>query len=185
MRSSFVEQIVSYDGSQLESHWILKTAGIRGDAIVSFTGPAKVDLTHMVDLEDVIQKKPIFSENMLHFIVEHFDPDLEKMILRQRLLVSLIQHEWNECLQGERVVRSGDDLFLGENKLTVSIATRSPVSCLIHTGVNISSQNTPLPTKGLEDFDLNPQAFATSVMNRYVEEMEGVRWAGCKVRGVR
>lgn len=182
MQSQFIEKEILYDGTQLKSHWILENFGLRGNALVSFVGPCDVKLDRMVDLEDVIQKKPIFSESMLHFIVEKFDADLEKMILCQRLLVSQIQQELFQ--RGISVVRKGNDLFLDHFKLNVSIATASPVSTLIHTGINISSKNTPVPTKGLADFDLNPTAFAHSVMKRFVEEMEEIRWARCKVRGV-
>lgn len=184
LKSKFLEKEITYDGSQLRSHWILKNGDLKGEAIVSFIGSCKVDLSAMVDLEDVAQKRTIFSESMLHFIVESFDGDLEKMILRQRLLVSLIQQELSIDLSEVKVVRKGDDLFTDNFKWTVSIATASPVSTLIHTGINISSQNTPVPTHGLADFDINPRAFATSVMNRYLEEMEGVKWARCKVRSV-
>ena len=107
------------------------------------------------------------------------------MIWRQRIFISLIQHELQETLpEGNMVVRKGDDLYLEHYKLTVSIATLSPVSVLMHTGINISSRNTPVPTMGLDDFKLNPVAFARSVMNRYAEEVEGVKWARSKVVGV-
>lgn len=185
MKSKFLENQIAYDGTQLKSHWILETTEIKGDAIVAFVGPCNVALDHMVDLEDVIQKKSIFSKSMLHFIVEKFEDDLEKTILRQRLLVSLIQHELMFDRPDLKVNRQGDDLFTDHYKWTVSIATASPVSTLIHTGINISTQNTPVPTKGLEEFNINPQAFATSVMNRFKEEMEGVRWARCKVKSVK
>lgn len=182
METKFIDTEIDYDGIQLRSHWALETAGVKGDSCVAFIGKAKVDLPQMVDLEDVIAKKPIYSEKMLHFVVEHFENDLEKMILRQRLFISLIQSELNQDLK--EVVRKGDDLFLEHFKLTVSIATLSPVSVLMHTGINISSRNTPVPTKGLDDFGLNPVAFARSVMNRYVEELSGIKWARSKVKGV-
>lgn len=185
LKSSFIETQITYDGTQLRSHWILDTTKIQGDAVASFIGPADVKIDQMVDLEDVLQNKPIYSEKMLHFLVEHFHHDLEKMVLCQRLLISQIQQELNNHLKERQVIRKGDDLFLGGDKLTVSIATASPVSCLIHTGINISSRNTPVPTKGLEDFDISPSPFAQVVMGRYVEEMEGVGRARCKVRGVK
>ena len=184
MKSQFLEQEITYDGTQLRSHWIYETAGVKEDAIVAFIGPCQVDLTHMVDLEDVVAKKHIYSLSMLHFISEQFDSDLEKMILRQRLFVSLMQAELVESQPDEKFVRKGDDLFLEHYKLSVSIATASPISTLLHVGINISSRDTPVPTKGLEDFGLNPVAFAWSVMNRYVDELRGVHWARCKVRGV-
>lgn len=184
MQLKFIDREIVYDGTQLRSHWIYETFSLKGNAIVAFVGGCHVDLNHLVDLEDVALKKPIFSERMLHWIVEYFDFDLEKMVLRQRLLVSLIQEEFLERLPECRIIRKGDDLFFKEYKLTVSIATASPVSVLIHTGVNISSQGTPVPTKGLDDFEINVCDFAKGVMSRFVEEMEGVLGARAKVSGV-
>ena len=177
------EKEISCDGSQLAPHWILQKTSLRNDAIVSFIGPARVD-AHLVDLEDVLLGKNIYSPRMLHFIAEHFDSDLEKKILRQRLFISLLQQKLNFLTGKSDIVRRGDDLFLGEFKLTVSIATASSVSSLMHTGINIACHGTPVPTKGLADFDIDPRKFAGDVMGAYAEEMSGVRWARCKVRGV-
>ncbi len=184
MKTSSLDRSITYDGTQLKSHWILTEGALKGDAIVAFEGPCDVKLDHMVDLEDVLAKKNIYSEKMLHFIAEFFDNDLEKTILRQRLLMSVMQEELNDCLEEKKIIRKGDDLFWEHFKLTVSIATASPVSTLIHAGINIISDNTPVPTQGLNDFGLNPQAFARSVMNRFTHELEGVAWARAKVRAV-
>lgn len=190
----FIEAETRYDGTQLCSHWIYRNTGIQGDAIAAFVGGAEVNLDNLVDLEDVAAKAPIYSSKMLHFLVEHFDVDLSNMILRQRLLMTLLQEELNEVFFEERtgssqsepkqVTRRGDDLFIGPYKLTVSIATASPVSSVIHAAINIISEGTPVPTLGLADFGLNPQAFARSVLNRYRDEMTGVAIARCKVRAV-
>ena len=173
-----------YDGSQLVSHWILRETGLKGNALVSFIGPCEVKLDAMVDLEDVLAKKPIFSHQMVHFIEECFDENLERMILRQRLFVSLMETELRSQLPELELVRKGDDLYSEHFKLTVSIATVSLVSTLMHTAINVESHDTPVPTKGLKELNVNPFAFARSVMNRYREEMDGVVWARSKVRGV-
>jgi len=175
---------ILYDGIQLRSYWIRDLTHLSGDAIVSFRGPANVPIEKMVDLEDVARNAPIYSEDMLHFIVEHFDLDLEKMVLRQRLLVAIIQDllkKWPQCAN---IRRRGNDLYDGDAKLSVSVATSSPVSCLIHTGINISSQNTPVLTKGLKDYDIDPLKLAKEVLQAYVKEMEGVTHARTKVRPV-
>lgn len=184
MKILFLEEIIPYTGSILHSHWIYKKTALKDSAMVSFVGPCDVGLDAMVDLEDVKDKRPIFSKSMLHFIAEHFESDLTKMILYQRLLMTLIQEELNSQIAPQRVVRRGDDLFLEEAKLTVSIATASPVSCLLHAGINIVSEGTPVVTLGLDDLTISPQAFARGVMNRYVEEFCGIAWARSKVRGV-
>ena len=184
MNTYFVETELAYDGSQLRSHFAYENFGVQGDVILSFVGPCEVAIQSMVDLEDVARKLPIFSNSMLHFIVEHFDDDLTAMILKQRLLMSLMQEELHDSLDELKIVRRGDDLFWNEFKLSVSIATKSTISTLVHAAININSEGTPLPTKGLSDFGLNPQAFARSVMNRYVAELTGVAWARAKVKPV-
>lgn len=184
MKAYYSEIPRIYDGTQLRSHFAFETFQICGDSIVSFQGPANVNLNHMVDKEDVLANEPIYSENMLHFIVEHFTDNFEWTIACQRLLISCLREDLQDVLDNYPLERRGDDIFDENAKLTVSIATRSPVSCLIHTGINISSKNTPLLTKGLEDYKLLAPALATSVMNRYIHEIKSMKLARAKVRGV-
>lgn len=183
MKLHFINKKITYDGTQLRSHWISDQTGEFGDAIASFIGPADVKLSHMVDLEDVKEKRPIFSRSMLHFIVEHFGFDLEKTIVFQRLLMSIVQGEL-VSLTNAGVRRIGDDLYDGRSKLTVSIATASPVSTLIHCAINIDSKNTPVKTKGLNDYKIEPKSFAKKVMMGYISELESITIAKCKVRPV-
>ena len=183
MKHSFLNENIKYDGTQLKSHWIFEKTGIMGDAVVSFAGPADVPLTNMVDLADVKAKENIFSTSMLHFVVEHFETDLTTMILRQRLL-SAIANETLKKSGCKGVERKGDDLYDGDRKLSVSIATASPVSCLIHFAINIKSDKTPVPTMGLADYDIDPEKFADEVIRRYVDEMETIKTARCKVKPV-
>lgn len=184
MKMQWLSKKIIYDGTQLRSRWIQETTGLAGNAIVAFCGGADVSIEHMVDLEDVAANAPIFSEAMLHFLVEISGTDLEKMVLRQRLLVAIILEELKKFPQCQNIVREGDDLYDGDAKLSVSIATSSPVSCLIHTGINISNKNTPVKTKGLGDYDIQPQTLAESVMQRFAEELKEILHATTKVRPV-
>ena len=120
---------------------------------------------------------------MLHFIVEHFGCGLNEAVLRQRLLIAIMEEDLNRRLKLPQVVRKGSDLYDGKYKLTVSIASVSPVSALIHAGINISSRNTPVPTRGLGDYSIEPREFAKTILTSYAAECEGVRRARCKVRG--
>jgi type I restriction enzyme R subunit len=54
MKTLFIEKEIKYIGSQLAPHWIYKNFHIQGDAIVAFVGEVDVDLSEMVDIEDVI-----------------------------------------------------------------------------------------------------------------------------------
>lgn len=174
----------SYDGTQLRSHFIYETWDIMGEACVAFIGPCEVSLNHMVDLEDVKKKAPIAADQMLHVLLEHFQWDLSTGILWQHLMVALLR----ECLQDhgvEGLKRKGNDLFREQKKFNVSVATASPLSTLIHLGVNISNEGTPVPTAALSDFGLDAENFAQIYLNRLEAEYRGFQRARWKVRAVK
>lgn len=184
MKTLFIDKEIKYIGSQLAPHWIYKNFKIQGDAIVAFCGECEVKLTEMVDIEDVINNEPIYSKYMLSFISEQFNIGLVEGVLRQRLLMNTIKEVLES--RGVFVRRNGDDLFVNEKKLSVSIATKSINSVLIHTGVNILSEGAPIEVSGLKS-DLNIEdikEFATEVMQRYSEEIEDIVLSSTKVRGV-
>jgi len=183
MKTHFIETTIKYTGLQLHSHFAYKNCNLQGDSIVSFIGPCEVTLEHLVDLEDVKANAPIYSTNMLHFIVEHFHTPLEVMVLRQRLLTAQIR-DLLEASGIQGIQRQGDDLYDGAYKLSVSIATLSPVSGVMHFGINVSSANTPVPTRGLADYGLVPELFAHQVLKTYTEELANIQAATCKVRAV-
>lgn len=179
-------RLLKYDGRQLASLWGFRNFGLQGDSIICFRGGCQVDLSEMVDLADVRDNAPIYSEDMLHFIIEHFDMDLEKTVVRQRLFIAIIK-EILENKKGVTLTRRGDDLYQEGRKLSVSIATASPVSTMIHTGLNISSKNTPVPTIGLTDLGWSSNEalpLGQSIAEAYAKETNSIRLARCKVRGV-
>ncbi len=184
MQKKYIEKEIKYIGSQLSPHWIYKNFGLKGDSIVAFVGECKVDLTEMVDIEDVINNEPIYSKSMLSFISEQFGIGLTEGVLRQRLLICIIKEVLEQ--RGIRVKRSGDDLFIDGKKLSVSIATKSITSILIHTGLNIVSEGAPVAASGLKsDLGISDiKEFALEVMDKYSEEIEDISFATVKVRGV-
>lgn len=184
MKTLFIDDEIKYIGSQLAPHWIYKNFKIQGDAIVAFCGECEVKLTEMVDIEDVINNEPIYSKYMLSFITEQFNVNLVEGVLRQRLLVTCIKEVLEK--RGFKARRNGDDVFVNDKKLSVSIATKSLTSILIHTGVNILSDGAPIPVSGLES-DLgikDVKEFAVEVMKNYSEELDDIVLASTKVRGV-
>lgn len=184
MKYELLENEIKYEGHQLSPHWIYKNFKIQGDAIVAFVGECEVKLTEMVDIEDVINNEPIYSKNMLSFITEQFNVDLVEGVFRQRLLICIIKEALEK--RGIKVERSGDDLFVNDKKLTVSIATKSLTSILIHTGINIDSTGAPVRACGLEN-DLSitdVKSFAQEIMKNYTNELEDIILASTKVRGV-
>jgi hypothetical protein len=121
---------------------------------------------------------------MLHFLVEHFDSDLNLAIARQRLLVCITKEELERRSDSLSIERRGDDLYVGERKLSVSIATCSPVSALIHLGVNVlpAPPELGLSTCGLAEFGLPAAEIGRAVAERYAAEIEEMKLARCKVR---
>ena len=184
MKTLFIDEEIKYIGSQLAPHWIYKNFKIQGDAIVAFCGECEVKLTEMVDIEDVINNEPIYSKYMLSFISEQFNIELVEGVFRQRLLMCCIKEALEK--RGFRVSRNGDDLFVDNRKLSVSIATKSITSVLIHTGVNILSEGGPIPVSALRsDLGIDDvKEFALEVMKRYSEEIDDIVLASTKVRGV-
>ena len=184
MKTLYIDKDIKYIGSQLAPHCMYRNFNIQGDAIVAFCGECEVKLTEMVDIEDVINNEPIYSKYMLSFISEQFGINLTEGVLRQRLLVTCIKEALER--RGIQVLRNGDDLFINGKKLSVSIATKSVTSVLIHTGLNILSEGAPIPVSALKtDLGIeNIKEFAIEVMEKYSEELQDIILAMTKVRGV-
>ncbi len=195
MRGKYIKgKTITYDGTQLHSLYAYTDHDVQGDSVVAFRGPCRVGVENLVDLEDWKRGAEIYSEDMAHFIVELFDADLERTLVIQRLFLCVIKDVIEELKPELFITRRGDDLYIEveveegqeENrKLTVSVATASPVSTLIHIGINISSRNTPVPTLGLEDLEIPVDDFILKVLQGFINEMKGLEAARCKVRGVR
>ncbi|MEW6541307.1 MAG: DUF366 family protein [Bacillota bacterium] len=180
------KQVLEYDGSQLSSLWALRGFNLQGDSIVTFRGPCRVDLDALVDIRDRLDRAPIYSPDMLHFIVEHFDLDLEKTVCRQRLLMVIVKDLVGE-MTGVSLRRLGDDLWAGNRKLSVSIATLTPVSTMIHAGLNVDTTGVPVPAVGLGELGLDEDSIwslAQRTSYGYADEMRSCILARCKVRGV-
>jgi len=178
----FVPNEITYTGEQLRSHWAYMSYDLLGDSAVAFIGACRIQPEHMKDLEDVKALSRIHSEGMVHFIVEHFGLGLDQGVLRQHLLVALMAEDLNRRLGEPRVRREGSDLYDGRYKLTISIASLSPVSTLIHAAINVTSRGTPVPTRGLEDFGIAPREFADQVLSAYARECAIIQRACLKVR---
>ena len=183
METRFIEEDIAYTGEQLRAHWAYRRFGILGDSLLAFVGPCDVKLEHMKDVEDLRAGARIYSERMLHFILECFDADMERVIFRQRLLIILMAEALLRRAPALRLQRRGSDLYDGADKLTVSVASVSPVSSLVHAGINVVSRNTPVPTRGLEDYGIPPREFAQGILSAWMEEVTALRRARCKVRG--
>lgn len=188
MQSLFIPQNFAYDGTQLSSLYAYLNHNILGPSIVSWRGQCHISPEHMVDGEDLLANAEIAGDEMLHFIVEFFDRDLFSAVSMQRLFAAIVrdylQEASVELQKKNHLIREGDDLYLGDRKLSISIATRSPVSVMIHFAMNITNEGTPVKTLSLEDLKLKPEVVAEDLMKRFKAEFESILKATMKVRPV-
>ena len=185
MKSLFLDQKIKYDGTQLRSLFAYLGHGVLGNSIVSFIGPCDVSFDHMVDGEDLLAQSKICGQEMLHFIIEIFDEKLSTGVSLQRLFASIVQAYIHERTNFKfQLTRDGDDLFWNNKKLSISIATTSPRSVMVHFAVNIVNEGTPVPTCALNDFGLDPIAAAKDLMASFAKEFIGIQEASWKVKPV-
>jgi hypothetical protein len=138
----------------------------------------------LVDLTDRAAGNVIVAARMLHFVVEHFSLSLSEAVWRQRVLAAVVGEEIARRAPGAAVERRGDDVYVAEGKLTVSIATVSPTSALIHLGVNVDATGAPVAASDLTALGIDEREFAEVILNRYAEEIATHREALGKVDGV-
>jgi hypothetical protein len=186
MKTLWIDQQIKYDGTQLRSLYAYLEHQVLGNSIIAFSGPCDVSFEHMVDGEDFLQKAQICGSNMLHFIFEIFDEKLVTGVLVQRLFASLVQNKIFDKTKGQiQLRREGDDLYLQDKKLSISIAAHSPQSILVHFAMNISNEGTPVKTCALKDFGIDYQDLANELLKDFSEEFTNIQQATWKVKPVR
>ena len=174
-----------YDGSQIDPSWAVKTFGIKGSSIVTWRGPMNITPDNMKDFADVGLE--IKGNEMLHCMSEFFDiqpADIRMAYMRQRLLVLIFKEELTKM--GVESTRDGDDIFVNNAKLTVSIASVSITSIKIHFAFNIRDEGTPdvLDTIGIfeiknkeDEFVFNENNlldFVNNVVNSFIKELQTI-----------
>ncbi len=191
LSTHFLKQELAYTGVELSPHFLLSRLGLKGQSLGAFIGGCDVKTEHLVDWEDRLVSDHIKAKWMVHFIGEFFGATLREGVWIQRLFMATLAESLNESLiqaGGPRVRRSGDDLFVGEGdharKLSVSIVTASPVSVLMHSGINIDPEGAPVPAIGLSELGVAPEQWVPEVLSRFQQEWESIQWACTKVRAV-
>ena len=188
MKSLFIEKEFAYDGTQLRSLFGYLDHSIQGDSVIAWRGSCAISFEHMVDGEDFLEGATIAGNRMVHFIIEKFHAPLLAGVALQRLFASICLDILRENLppvEAALLRRSGDDLYYREGKLSISIATVSPMSTLIHFAINCTNEGTPVKTACLADLSVEPQFFAQLAMARLVSEMQSIEEATVKVKWVR
>lgn len=205
-RTHFETAMLGYGGGELRPHFLLERFGLQGSALAAFIGPCEVKLDHLVDWEDRLNptvlsdgsfEGEIRARQMIHLIGEFFGMSLPTAVALQRLLMAIIKDCIGESIRESTgglsgLYRTGDDLYwpapAGESapdrKLTVSIATVSAVSALIHVGINVDPAGAPVPAIGLAELGAAPDDVVRRVLKRFSDEFESLQWACTKVRPV-
>ena len=185
MKTYFNPKELAYDGSQLQPLYAYLNHKILGDSILSWIGPCDISFDHMVDGEDLVEKAEIRGSKMLHFIIEIFPAELRVGVFSQRLFASIARdylQSKSKALNGDLLLRSGDDIYWKDKKLSISIASRSAVSTQIHFAMNVSTTGTPVKTTSLEELKLDPKSVAEDLMKLWAQEFTEIDQATKKVR---
>ena len=149
-----IDDIFEYDGSQINPSWAFQEFGIYGSSIITWIGPVNITPDNLKDFADVGLE--IKSDNMANFICEFFDqqpPNMRIAYLRQRLLVMIFREILTEY--GVTTKREGDDIFVDDRKLSISIASVSLSSAKIHFALNLEDKGTPSDVETIGLFDIS------------------------------
>jgi hypothetical protein len=182
LTTRFLAGTHAYDGSPLGGHWAFRQHGIQGDSLLAFMGPCEVKVEALADLQDAREGAFIYSPRMLHFVLELFGPSLEEAAARQWLMAATVAEELNARLGRPVIRRSGNDLYAGKRKLSVSIAAPTGVSVKVHLGLNIDAKGAPVAAVGLKDLKLEPGALGRALLARFADDHARLRGARTKVR---
>jgi hypothetical protein len=188
MKSKWIDSKFIYDGQQLRPLYGYMEHGILGDSIVAWRGGCNIPFENIVDGEDRRSNSQICGEDMIHFIVELFECDLLAAVGVQRLIGAITKDALVEESPelAPRFLREGDDIYflseVGEKmKFSISIATKSPTSAMIHFAFNVTNDGTPVPTSSLTDFDIEADDFSRRLLSRIASEVGSMRDACRKV----
>ena len=197
MKCLWLDEKNKYDGSQLQPLNNYLKHGVLGDSVVSWAGACELKPQYIIDGEDLKSGAKISGDLMLHFILELFQYPLSGAVALQRLMGELLMDQVrgssrkgpviyqseNRNFMDSQLRRMGDDIYQDRKKLNISVATCSRLSSLIHFGVNITNEGTPVPTCCLTDFGITDEKkFALDFMETLREEFIGMEKARMKVR---
>jgi hypothetical protein len=185
MQKHILNQKMTYDGTQLQPLYTYLNFGVMGDSVLAFVGPCQISFQHMIDGEDLRQSAKICGDEMVHFIFEIFDRELVTGVFLQRLFASIIRDvliQLRPEMIHKKIIRDGDDLFVDGRKLSISIASKSAVSVMVHFAVNVVNEGTPVPTACLSEFQISVEHFIDLSLEKIQNEYRSILEARQKVR---
>ncbi|SEK29116.1 hypothetical protein SAMN05216439_0757 [Methanobrevibacter gottschalkii] len=159
-----IDEIFEYDGSQINPSWAFQEFGVYGSSIITWIGPVNITPDNLKDFADVGLE--IKSNYMVNFMCEFFDqqpPNMRIAYLRQRLIVMIFREILTEY--GIKTKREGDDIFVDDGKLSISIASISLSSAKIHFALNLEDKGTPDDVETIGLFDIKDEN-GTQIFNK-------------------
>lgn len=202
MSRTFIDQslktCMEYDGSQLRPFYPYEMSQERGDGIVAFVGPMCLSPKEMIDMEDVLSNDRIWSPSAINFIIELFHINIETCVLYQRAFMQTIVddmlaegHKGKLYSSIQSITLEGDDIMVhdgeGLKKASVSIASVSHISGLMHVGLNLEvDDNIPVPAIGLKNIyqKFNTTFWIENIMSQFEAKIDSIRNATVKVKGL-
>lgn len=180
-----IDDIFEYDGSQINPSWAFNEFGIYGSSIITWVGPVNITPGNLKDFADVGLE--IKSNYMINFICEFFW--LPACKYENSLPSSKIAcHDFYRSSFEKGIVskREGDDIFVENRKLSISIASASLSSMKIHFALNLEDKGTPDDVETIGLFDIkdkngnqifnkdNLTELVNDVAGRYIDELETI-----------
>jgi len=172
MEYKVIPEKMDFTSDVMLPHWAYKKYQLLGDSIIAFCGPLKFDFTKRLNCRSSEKNCQLKDIDMLHFVIEHFDSNIRETVLRQYLLVSVVEEKLLHRIpeNGHRIIRLGDDLFDGENLLSTTSINCNLVSNKIHLAIFMEANPGPC-FHGLEAYRVDPCELAELVINQYRTEM--------------
>ncbi|MHA1259819.1 MAG: DUF366 family protein [Candidatus Heimdallarchaeaceae archaeon] len=186
---------ITYNGVQISAHYVAEKYNIIGNSILVFRGPMRLTKEDMLDLKDIIREGHlndvlISSDDSLHIIIEEFDlqpPNIELEYYRLRLLTQLVIEELDK--KKIPVIRKGSDIYFGNKKLNVGIATIGIASAKIHFGLNIKNTGFPshVNATGLMEMGFKEEEikdWILEIIEKYIDEVNAIKEDIVKTRPI-
>lgn len=186
---------IVYKGNQLSPMFVYnETKGVAN--IVLFRGPMSLNSNDLVDAEDKVNNDSIHSRDAINIIAELPFVDLVGGVALQRIMIRKIVDVLQSMVSNVYWLIDGDDIKFCKapvsqpdyKKLSVSIATKTATSVLIHIGLNIfAGQNAPAFAGSLIDIvnvlekDEKVYEFMRNIADAITIELNDIYEASMKV----
>lgn len=174
----------TYTGDELKPHFNFMRYGLKGSSLSIACGPCEVQNTELVDLQDQKEGEFIKSTEMIHFLGEFYGLGIKEGVFLQCYFISVFKDLLNLEFGENKVKQSGNDLFIDDKKLSVSIVAPSIGSVLMHFGVNINSKGAPVSAVGLSEYKVDSDLIISKFIAIWEKEWKRLSFACTKVRSV-